>query len=284
MKTTIKSIIGILLVTLLAACQIGDGEMGKTKKGKQIFDYWSIDMKNLFNMIVQPALCFNQYLIAPEEEKEQVFSRLFSQNDSIVQVRDNYWAIINTSGAEEVYFTLMQGSTSLESEGSILKIVRVGRNCPSSIRGRNFLLINEGNGKWLLTESNVDTYLELDFNHLESPVLLSEEQFSISGTGLFMHENATNNATYVYLDYSITKPMQVDGQNLDYWSWAFSSRRPLYWLAGQVTITARNTTDQCNTVDALIIEPGLVSIEIDGIAQTWNQVSDEGLNIYPFAY
>ncbi|MBR4136700.1 MAG: hypothetical protein IKU03_09915 [Bacteroidales bacterium] len=272
MKRLIKGIFCVVIVALLAACEIGEGEMGKTRTGKQIFDGWGNDMNNLFSSIVEPALLFNQYLENPEFEMENLLHRYFN-DATITETGDQSWLIYHERSDSKLYLSMLHGN-SLNDEGAVMRIYTIGRNLPSTIAGAVFFLEKAGDGQWILRNSNT-FFLTLDFESETLPSSLKNSKLTISGNGSFNHNTHDySTATYyIFLDFNIHRNMVVN-QNivrLSTWPWQ-SYGSPVIWDSGSVELTAANQSNGgSNTAEALILDSKKVSITIGGVTQEWDQ-------------
>lgn len=261
-----------MVALLLAACQVGDGEMGKTKTGKLMFDGWGRDLQDLFSEIVNPAFKFNQYIIAPEEEKEYVFNQNFS--DSLHIISPSQWMIEDYWNGAQLHFEMEEG-ISLESVGSVMRIINTSEFSPAAIRGHVFKLTNMGDGLWMLSEGS-ETLLSLQFESAATPVTLCNNSFTVSGSGVFSHETnfcSSNSCEtiFTFLSFDILSPMGVKDIAIGNWSMGNYNMSPLSWERGHVLLSATNPEGQGNTADALILDDGRVSIGIGGVTQEWNQ-------------
>lgn len=260
-----------MVALLLAACQIGDGEMGKTKTGKLIFNGWGKDMQDLFSGIVSPAFKFNQYIIASEEDKENVFNQNFSASLHIISA--SQWMIKDLWNGAEIHFEMEEGE-SLESAGSVMRIINMSEWSPATIQGRVFKLSNMGNGLWMLSEGS-DILLSLQFESAATPASLSNTNFTVSGRGEFTHEtnycsSSSCETIFTFLSFDILSPMGVKDVADGNWS-VGSLISPLFWEKGHILLSATNPDGQGNAVEALILDDGRVSIGIGGVTQEWNQ-------------
>ena len=271
MKRLIKGIFCIVIVALLAACEIGDGEMGKTRTGKQIFDGWGTDMSNLFDAIVEPALQFNHYLENPEVDLEGLQNSHFS-NSTLEETGERNWLFFHESSNSRLYLSMLVGN-SLNDEGAILRIYSLGRNIPPIVGGIVYFLENMGNGQWVL-RSNNDFTLTLDFGSETLPASLKDSPLTISGVGSFRHESQDNSTTAIIsLDFNILREMSVNQNALRLSDWPNRYYYfPVIWDSGSVELTAANQSNgESNTAEAVILDSHKVSITIGGVTQEWDQ-------------
>lgn len=275
MKRLIKGIFCIVIVALLAACEIGDGEMGKTRTGKQIFDGWGTDMSNLFDAIVEPALQFNHYMENPEVDLEGLLNSHFS-NSTLEETGERSWLFFHESSNSRLYLSMLVGN-SLNDEGAILRIYSLGRNIPPIVGGIVYFLENMGNGQWIL-RSNDDFTLTLDFGSETLPASLKSSKLTISGNGTFRHETQDNStavpfATETSLNFNIHREMSVNQNSLGLSNWPYRYYYfPVTWDSGSVVLTAtKQSNGESNTVEAVILDSHKVSITIGGVTQEWDQ-------------
>ena len=271
MKRLIKGIFCIIIVTLFAACEIGDGEMGKTRTGKQMFDGWGSDMSDLFSAIVEPALQFNRYLEDPETDLEELMNRHFS-HAMLTETGERSWLIYHENSNSKLYLSMVSGN-SLNDDGAVLRIYAVGRNLPSSIGGIAFFLENMGNGQWVLRYGQ-NCWLTLDFDSETLPTSLKDSPLTISGVGSFRHESQDNSTTAIIsLDFNILREMSVNQNALRLSAWPNRYYYfPVIWDSGSVELTAANQSNgESNTAEAVILDSHKVSITIGGVTQEWDQ-------------
>ncbi|MBO7446008.1 MAG: hypothetical protein J6T86_06330 [Bacteroidales bacterium] len=266
MKRLIKSSFCIILVMIASSCEIGDGEMGKTRLGKQIFDGWGIDMYCLFGNVIDPALHFNQYLEAPEPGREEVLNQYF-QNLTFTEIDDRHWMFSQEQSNAKIYFEMVSGN-NLNEEGAIMRIYNIGSQIPETVRGVVFFLENVGDSQWrLLNNNNFD--MTFHFLNETLPSGLKDADFTLSGSGFFKHQDYAS----TILDFEILSDMAVSYSNNHlYSSWSWGSSVPVVWERGTVTLTAKDpSTGDSNTVKATIMENLKVNITIGGITQEWSQ-------------
>lgn len=266
MKRLIKSSFCIILVMIASSCEIGDGEMGKTRLGKQIFDGWGIDMYSLFGNVIDPALHFNQYLEAPEPDREEVLNQYF-HDLTFTEIDDRHWMFSQEQSNAKIYFEMVSGN-NLNEEGAIMRIYNIGSQIPETVRGVVFFLENVGDSQWRLWNNN---NFDLTFHFLNEtlPSGLKDADFTLSGSGFFKHQDYAS----TILDFEILSDMAVSYSNNHlYSSWSWGSSVPVVWERGTVTLTAKDpSTGDSNTVKATIMENLKVNITIGGITQEWSQ-------------
>ncbi|MBO4489694.1 MAG: hypothetical protein J5741_08600 [Bacteroidales bacterium] len=272
MKRLIKGIFCIIIVALLTACEIGIGEMGKTRTGKQIFGGWGNDINNLFSTIVEPALQFNQYLENPEVELEDLLHRHF-RDATITETGEQSWLIFHENSNSKLYLSMLHGN-NLNDEGAVMRIYTIGRNLPSTIAGTVFFMEKAGDGQWVLRNGNI-FLLTLDFESETIPNSLKNSKLSISGNGSFIHDNSTtvSNSAKTTLNFHIHRDMSVNPYAVRLLSWPGQYYyNPVKWDNGSVELTAVNQSNgESNTVEALILDSKKVSITIGGVTQEWDQ-------------
>ena len=274
MKKLIISILCIGFIATFSSCEMGDGEMGKTRTGKQIFDGWGTDMNNLFSAILEPALQFNHYWEDPNVDIETLMTRNFS-NSTLTETGERSYLIFHESSNSKLYLSMMSGD-NLNDDGAIMRIYSIGRNLPSTIGGVMFFMENMGNGQWVLRNNN-DLVITLDFGSEVLPSSLKNSKLSISGSGSFRHETHSDASTAVFsetlLSFDIFREMSVAQNAIRISAWPHQFYHdPVKWEGGSVELTAVNQSDgESNTAEATILESGKVSITIGGITQEWDQ-------------
>ena len=264
MKRLIKSSFCIILVMIASSCEIGDGVMGKTRLGKQIFDCWAININNLFHTVIDPALHFNHYLEASEADREEVLNQYF-HDLTFTEIDDRHWMFSREQSNARIYFEMVSGN-NLNEEGAIMRIYNIGSPIPETVRGVVFFMEKVGDRQWRLWNDN-NFNLTFQFLNETLPSCLKDADITLSGSGFFKHQDYAS----TILDFQILTDMALPySYSHLHSSWLWSASTPVVWDRGSVTLIAKDpTTGNSNTVEATILENRKVSITIGDITQEW---------------
>ena len=72
MKKSIKVIVMMVAAVMMAGCEVGEGELMKTKTGHLMYLGWTDDINGIMYNIVEPAFNLNAWVQAPEEQKPEI--------------------------------------------------------------------------------------------------------------------------------------------------------------------------------------------------------------------
>ena len=119
MKKSIKVVIMILAVVMMAGCEVGEGELMKTKTGHLMYLGWTDDINGIVFNIVEPAFNLNAWVQASEDQKPEIFQKHFYSNTVIDVLSDHTWRIRVDGTTASLRVALVNG-TSLAEAGAKL--------------------------------------------------------------------------------------------------------------------------------------------------------------------
>ena len=106
MKKSIKVVIMILAVVMMASCEVGEGELMKTKTGHLMYLGWTDDINGILFNIVEPAFNLNAWVQAPENQKPEILRKHFYGN-----------AVIDGTLILTTVFPIVSGKMRRDQEG-----------------------------------------------------------------------------------------------------------------------------------------------------------------------
>ena len=93
MNKSIKVLIVMMVAVMMAGCEVGEGELMKTKTGHLMYLGWTDDINGILFNIVEPAFNLNAWVQAPEDQKPEILRKHFYSNAVIDVLSDHTWRI-----------------------------------------------------------------------------------------------------------------------------------------------------------------------------------------------
>ena len=278
MKKSIKVIIMMVTAVMMAGCEVGEGELMKTKTGHLMYLGWTDDINGIVFNIVEPAFNLNAWLQAPEDQKPEILRKHF-YSDVVIDVLSDYtWRIRIDNPTASLLFALVNG-TSLAETGAKMQLLYTQDHEYSVWANTVFFLENKGNGVWEYYSEDGQINLLFKIGTSEVPESLTETSFSIAGAGTFVEKTVishcsgdicTEETYFTYLSYDIQQPFEVSWKQDTRFSWV----NPLTWIdystvfsAGKVHLQALDEAGQGNTAVVTLLNTDEIEIEMDGIVQ-----------------
>lgn len=279
MKNIIKNIVWIALVFVLAGCEIGDGELQKTKTGKLMFDAWSENMETLLNKIIEPTFNFNNWLIAPEAERTEILKEYFVGGTTISNVGGQKWKIESPNEEDILYITLVEGQSLYDDNCQILVFYQTESDNEPVLSSKFIISKEEGNSWSVHKEGDAMHSFQLSWPQSIGIIpSIKNTTFSIQGNGIFNHysrhwiyqgENYFQSQTQTDLFFDITEPVMCTLEEDDIW-WIWPCRaQDAQFKSGKLTLKAEDGEGNFNIASIIILDEDKISVEIGGITQTW---------------
>lgn len=279
MKKSIKVIVMMVAAVMMAGCEVGEGELMKTKTGHLMYLGWTDDINGIMYNIVEPAFNLNAWMQAPEEQKPEILQNHFYSNAVIDVLSDHSWRIRISSTSALLRVVLVNG-TSLAQTGAKMRLIYTKDYDHSAWANTVFVLENRGDGVWNLYSEDGQIYLQFALGTSEVPESLTETSLTIAGAGTFVErtvishcsgEVCTEETYFTYLSYDILQPFEVSWtQNANQHNWASEFDWSDYFTvfsAGKVQLQALDEEGQGNTADVTLLNTEEIEIEMDGIVQ-----------------
>lgn len=279
MKNIIRNIVWIALVVVLAGCEIGQGELQKTKTGKLMYDAWSEDMWTLFNKIIEPAFNFNSWLTAPEAERDEILKEYFVGSTTISNEGGQKWKIESPNEEDILYITLVEGQ-SLYDDNCQIHVFYQTESENEPVLSSEFIISKEEGNSWSVHKEG-DALHSLQLSWPQSAGILpsiKNSTFTIQGNGIFRHcsnywnyqgEDYVQIQTQTDLLFDITEPVTCTLEENDMW-WVWPSYAQIaQFKSGELTLKAEDGEGNFNIANITIIDEDKISVEIEGITQTW---------------
>ena len=279
MNKSIKVLIVMMVAVMMAGCEVGEGELMKTKTGHLMYLGWTDDINGILFNIVEPAFNLNAWVQAPEEQKLEILQNHFYSNAVIEVLSDQTWRIRIDGTSALLRVALVNGS-SLAETGAKMRLLYTKDYDYSAWANKVFVLENKGSGVWDLYSEDGQIYLQFTLGTSEVPESLTETSLSIAGAGTFVErtvishcsgEVCTEETCFTYLSYDILQPFEVSWtQNANQHNWASEFDWSDYFTvfsAGKVQLQALDEEGQGNTAVVTLLNTEEIEIEMDGIVQ-----------------
>ena len=278
MNKTIKAIVVTCVVLLMAGCEVGEGELMKTKTGHLMYQGWCQDVGGLLTDLVEPVFNLYAWTQAPADQKDEIFNRYFYTNTEILTTSNHTWEMrINDRTSMRV---ALEYGTPFSEPGGKMRFVYSTFHEPEPLKNILFILENKGNGVWEVYSDDGNIDLELTFGVQTIPESLAETLVSIEGQGYFTHKSTFLNLDdysydheeYTFLHYDIRQPFEcvwnTTSTNSTWHGYTFGwMRKGLAFTSGKVHLQALDEEGQGNTADITVLNPEEIEIEMDGIVQ-----------------
>lgn len=279
MKKSIKVVIMILAVVMMAGCEVGEGELMKTKTGHLMYLGWTDDINGILFNIVEPAFNLNAWVQASEDQKPEIFQKHFYSNAVIDVLSDHTWRIRVDGTTASLRVALVNG-TSLAEAGAKMRLLYTKNYDHSVWANTVFVLENKGNGLWDFYSEDGQIHLQFTLGTSEVPESLTETTLKIAGAGTFTERTViphcsgdvcTEETYFTYLSYDIQQPFVTSWkQDARRINWTSQFNRNDYFIvfsAGKVQLQALDEEGQGNTAVVTLLNTEEIEIEMDGIVQ-----------------
>ena len=279
MKKSIKVVIMILAVVMMAGCEVGEGELMKTKTGHLMYLGWTDDINGIVFNIVEPTFNLNAWVQASEDQKPEIFQKHFYSNTVIDVLSDHTWRIRVDGTTASLRVALVNG-TSLAEAGAKLRLLYTKNYDHSVWANTVFVLENKGNGLWDLYSEDGQIHLQFTLGTSEVPESLTETSLKIAGAGTFTERTVISHCSgdvcseetiFTYLSYDIQQPFETSWkQDARRINWTSQFNRNDYFIAfsaGKVHLQALDEEGQGNAAVITVLNPEEIEIEMDGIVQ-----------------
>ena len=279
MKKSIKVMIVMVAAVMLAGCEVGEGELMKTKTGHLMYLGWTDDINGILYNIMEPAFNLNAWVQAPEDQKPEILRKHFYGNAVINVLSDHSWQI-QIDGTSILLRVALVNGTSLAETGAKMRLIYTQDYDHSAWANKIFVLENKGNGVWDLYSEDGQIDLLFKLGTSEVPESLTETSLAIAGAGTFVEKTfishcsgdvCTEETYFTYLSYDIQQPFEVSWtQNANQHNWASEFDWSDYFTvfsAGKVQLQALDEEGQGNTATVTLLNPEEIEIEMDGIVQ-----------------
>ena len=279
MKKSIKVIIVMVAAVMMAGCEVGEGELMKTKTGHLMYLGWTDDINGIIFNIVEPAFNLNAWVQAPENQKPEILRKHFYGNAVIDVLSDHSWRI-RIDGTSTLLRVALVNGTSLAQTGAKMRLIYTKDYDHSAWANTVFVLENRGDGVWDLYSEDGQINLQFTLGTSEVPESLTETSFTIAGVGTFVErtvishcsgEVCTEETYFTYLSYDILQPFEVSWtQNANQHNWASEFDWSNYFTvfsAGKVHLQALDEEGEGNTANITLLNAEEIEIEMDGIVQ-----------------
>lgn len=275
MKKHIQSLTYIVLVGLLmGGCTLNDGELSKTKTGREMFYFWSQRVEMLLSCNLEWAFNFNAWLTAPESEKQEVLDRYFSTDKSdctFYEIAPNAWCFQYNGGQKRLQFEL-SGGNSLNDPDAVLKVRLTSQeNSNSPFANCDIIIQNVSPGVWRIQTNGGENVVigRLKVGTSAPASLLSGQIVSFDADGMFtFFSNTDDRDTPVYMQYSTSSPMTYTFSDFSA-SWWHGAVAPCTLHEGKVTLTAMKNNGEGNTAVITVTGKNTFDVEIGGVTQQW---------------
>ena len=279
MKKSIKVIIVMIAAVMMAGCEVGEGELMKTKTGHLMYLGWTDDINGIIFNIVEPAFNLNAWVQATENQKPEILRKHFYGNAVIDVLSDHSWRI-RIDGTSTLLRVALVNGTSLAQTGAKMRLIYTKDYDHSAWANTVFVLENRGNGVWNLYSGDGQINLQFTLGTSEVPESLTETSLTIAGAGTFVERTVishcsgdvcTEETYFTYLSYDILQPFEINWtQNANQHNWASEFDWSDYFTvfsAGKVQLQALDEEGQGNTATVTLLNPEEIEIEMDGIVQ-----------------
>ena len=279
MKKSIKVIIVMIAAVMMAGCEVGEGELMKTKTGHLMYLGWTDDINGIIFNIVEPAFNLNAWVQATENQKPEILRKHFYGNAVIDVLSDHSWRI-RIDGTSTLLRVALVNGTSLAQTGAKMRLIYTKDYDHSAWANTVFVLENRGNGVWNLYSGDGQINLQFTLGTSEVPESLTETSLTIAGAGTFVERTVishcsgdvcTEETYFTYLSYDILQPFEINWtQNANQHNWASEFDWSDYFTvfsAGKVQLQALDEEGQGNTAVVTLLNTEEIEIEMDGIVQ-----------------
>lgn len=278
MNKTIKAIVVTCVVLLMAGCEVGEGELMKTKKGHLMYLGWTDNITEILANLVEPAFNLNAWLEAPDDQKPEILRKHFYDNTEIEVLSNHAWRIRSESMETTLRMSLQNGN-SLAETGAKMRLLYVGYRGEDVLNNIIFVLENKGNGVWELYSEDGNIKFRFTLGTQGMPESIIETSLTIEGEGTFTQKTIISHCsgdvcteeTYLtFLSYTIQQPFEgtLVSERGHYYLYGFSSSiGSLAFSSGKVHLQALDEEGQGNTADITVLNPEEIEIEMDGIVQ-----------------
>ncbi len=279
MKKSIKVVIMILAVVMMAGCEVGEGELMKTKTGHLMYLGWTDDINGIVFNIVEPTFNLNAWVQAPEDQKSEILRKHFYSNAVIDVLSDHTWRIRVEGTTASLRVVLVNG-TSLADTGAKLRLLYTKNYDHSVWANTVFILENKGDGLWDFYSEDGQIHLQFTLGTSEVPESLTETSLKIAGAGTFTERTVISHCSgdvcseetiFTYLSYDIQQPFETSWtQDARRINWTSQFNRNDYFIAfsaGKVHLQALDEEGQGNAAGITVLNPEEIEIEMDGIVQ-----------------
>lgn len=279
MKKSIKVILVMVAAMMMACCEVGEGELMKTKTGHLMYLGWTDDINGILFNIVEPAFNLNAWVQAPEEQKPEILRNHFYSNAVIDVLSDHSWRI-RLDGTKTLLRVVLVNGTSLTEIGAKMRLLYTKDYDYSAWANKVFVLENKGNGVWDLYSEDGQINLQFTLGTSEVPESLTETALTVAGAGTFVERTVishcsgdvcTEETYFTYLSYDILQPFEVGWtQDSRYFNIASQFNWNDYFTvfsSGKVQLQALDEAGQGNTAVVTLLNPEEIEIEMDGIVQ-----------------
>ena len=279
MKKSIKVVTMILAAVMMAGCEVGEGELMKTKTGHLMYLGWTDDINGILFNIVEPAFNLNAWVQAPEDQKPEILRKHFYSNTVIDVLSDHTWRIRVDGTTASLRVALVNG-TSLAETGAKMRLLYTKNYDHSVWTNTVFVLENKGDGLWNFYSEDGQIHLQFTLSTSEVPESLSETPLKIAGAGTFTERTVISHCSgdvcseetiFTYLSYDIQQPFEASWtQDARRINWTSQFNRNDYFIAfsaGKVQLQALDEEGQGNTAVVTLLNTEEIEIEMDGIVQ-----------------
>ena len=279
MKKSIKVVIMILAVVMMAGCEVGEGELMKTKTGHLMYLGWTDDINGILFNIVEPAFNLNAWVQASEDQKPEILRKHFYSNAVIDVLSDHTWRI-RVEGTTASLRVVLVNWTSLAEAGAKMRLLYTKNYDHSVWANTVFVLENKGNGLWDFYSEDGQIHLQFTLGTSEVPESLTETTLKIAGAGTFTERTViphcsgdvcTEETYFTYLSYDIQQPFvtswKQDARRINWTSQFNWNDYFIAFSAGKVHLQALDEEGQGNAAGITVLNPEEIEIEMDGIVQ-----------------
>ena len=279
MKKSIKVVTMILAAVMMAGCEVGEGELMKTKTGHLMYLGWTDDINGILFNIVEPAFNLNAWVQAPEDQKPEILQKHFYSNAVIDVLSDHTWRIRVEGTTASLRVVLVNGA-SLAETGAKMRLLYTKNYDHSVWANTVFVLENKGNGLWDFYSEDGQIHLQFTLGTSEVPESLSETPLKIAGAGTFTERTVISHCSgdvcseetiFTYLSYDIQQPFEASWtQDARRINWTSQFNRNDYFIvfsAGKVQLQALDEEGQGNAAVVTLLNTEEIEIEMDGIVQ-----------------
>ena len=279
MNKSIKVLIVMMVAVMMAGCEVGEGELMKTKTGHLMYLGWTDDINGIVFNIVEPTFNLNAWVQASEDQKPEIFQKHFYSNTVIDVLSDHTWRIRVDGTTASLRVALVNG-TSLAEAGAKLRLLYTKNYDHSVWANTVFVLENKGNGLWDLYSEDGQIHLQFTLGTSEVPESLTETSLKIAGAGTFTERTVISHCSgdvcseetiFTYLSYDIQQPFETSWkQDARRINWTSQFNRNDYFIAfsaGKVHLQALDEEGQGNAAVITVLNPEEIEIEMDGIVQ-----------------
>ena len=279
MNKSIKVFIMMMVAVMMAGCEVGEGELMKTKTGHLMYLGWTDDINGIVFNIVEPAFNLNAWVQASEDQKPEIFQKHFYSNTDIDVLSDHTWRIRVDGTTASLRVALVNG-TSLAEAGAKMRLLYTKNYDHSVWANTVFVLENKGNGLWDFYSEDGQIHLQFTLGTSELPESLTETSLKIAGAGTFTERTVISHCSgdvcseetiFTYLSYDIQQPFETswkqDARRINWTSQFNWNDYFIVFSAGKVHLQALDEEGQGNAAGITVLNPGEIEIEMDGIVQ-----------------